>query len=64
VKTGLEAQGQTEVLAGLEPGQRVVLAGQFLVDSEASLRGVEARLNAAVPEAEASVQRVAPGAGK
>ncbi len=45
VKTGLEAQGQTEILAGLEPGQRVVLAGQFLIDSEASLRGVEARLN-------------------
>ncbi len=45
VKTGLEAQGQTEILAGLEPGQRVVLAGQFLIDSEATLRGVEARLN-------------------
>jgi Cu(I)/Ag(I) efflux system membrane fusion protein len=45
VKTGLEAQGQTEILAGLSTGQRVVLAGQFLIDSEASLRGVEARLN-------------------
>jgi Cu(I)/Ag(I) efflux system membrane fusion protein len=45
VKTGLEAQGQTEILSGLEPGQRVVLAGQFLIDSEATLRGVEARLN-------------------
>jgi Cu(I)/Ag(I) efflux system membrane fusion protein len=26
-------------------GQRVVLSGQFLIDSEASLRGLEARLN-------------------
>ncbi len=45
VETGLEAQGQTEILAGLSAGQRVVLAGQFLIDSEATLRGVEARLN-------------------
>lgn len=64
VKTGLEAQGQTEILAGLAAGQRVVLAGQFLVDSEASLRGVEARLNrapgaseAAPPAPEAAVHR-------
>ncbi|MCP5290610.1 MAG: efflux RND transporter periplasmic adaptor subunit [Burkholderiaceae bacterium] len=54
VKTGLEAQGQTEILAGLEPGQRVVLAGQFLIDSEATLRGVEARLNRAPGAAEAA----------
>lgn len=45
VKTGLEAKGQTEVLTGLAAGQRVVLSAQFLIDSEASLRGVEARLN-------------------
>ena len=64
VKTGLEAQGQTEILAGLEPGQRVVLAGQFLIDSEATLRGVEARLNqapgapaAAPPAPEGAVHR-------
>jgi membrane fusion protein, copper/silver efflux system len=64
VKPGLEAQGQTEILAGLEPGQRVVLAGQFLIDSEATLRGVEARLNqapgapaAAPPTPEAAVHR-------
>jgi membrane fusion protein, copper/silver efflux system len=57
VKTGLEAQGKTEILAGLSAGQRVVLAGQFLVDSEASLRGVEARLNQAPPAPEAAVHR-------
>lgn len=54
VKTGLEAKGQTEVLAGLAAGQRVVLSGQFLIDSEASLRGVEARLNPQSPPAAAS----------
>jgi Cu(I)/Ag(I) efflux system membrane fusion protein len=45
VETGREADGQTEVLRGLEAGQRVVLSGQFLIDSEASLKGLEARLN-------------------
>ena len=49
VKTGLEAQGQIDVVAGLAAGQRVVLSGQFLIDSEASLRGVEARLNPPTP---------------
>jgi Cu(I)/Ag(I) efflux system membrane fusion protein len=47
VRTGLEAGGQTEVIDGLQAGQRVVLSGQFLIDSEASLRGLEARLNQA-----------------
>ena len=47
VTTGREAQGQTEVLAGLAAGQRVVLSAQFLIDSEASLSGVQARLNPA-----------------
>jgi Cu(I)/Ag(I) efflux system membrane fusion protein len=43
VETGLEADGQTEIRRGLQAGQEVVLSGQFLIDSEASLRGVEAR---------------------
>jgi Cu(I)/Ag(I) efflux system membrane fusion protein len=30
---------------GLKAGQRVVVSSQFLIDSEASLKGVEARLN-------------------
>jgi membrane fusion protein, copper/silver efflux system len=45
VTPGLEGGGQTEILQGLQAGQRVVLSGQFLIDSEASLRGLEARLN-------------------
>lgn len=44
VRTGLEAGDRVEVLEGLQPGQQVVLSGQFLIDSEASLRGVLARL--------------------
>lgn len=44
VKTGIETDGRTEILAGLKPGEEVVLSGQFLIDSEASLKGVLARL--------------------
>lgn len=45
VEIGIESGGQTEVRRGLRPGQRVVVSSQFLIDSEASLKGVEARLN-------------------
>ena len=46
IERGIEANGQTEIRKGLRAGQRVVLSGQFLVDSEASLKGVEARQGA------------------
>ncbi|MEO7851652.1 MAG: efflux RND transporter periplasmic adaptor subunit [Rubrivivax sp.] len=46
VETGIETEGQTEIKRGLKAGQRVVVSSQFLIDSEASLKGVEARLNA------------------
>jgi membrane fusion protein, copper/silver efflux system len=37
VETGRTAGGLTEVLAGLEPGQRVVTSAQFLLESESNL---------------------------
>lgn len=43
VQTGTEGGGETEILAGLAEGEKVVALGQFLIDSEASLSGVEAR---------------------
>lgn len=43
VRVGREAGGQTEILAGLREGERIVASGQFLIDSEASLSGVTAR---------------------
>ena len=43
VRTGMEAGGQTEVLAGLSEGEKVVTSGQFLIDSEASLSAMEVR---------------------
>jgi Cu(I)/Ag(I) efflux system membrane fusion protein len=58
VQAGIEAGGQTEIKRGLQVGQRVVVSSQFLIDSEASLRGLEARLNVApVPSAAASPTR-------
>ncbi len=42
ISTGRESHGQTEVLHGLQAGQKVVASGQFLIDSEASLKGVSA----------------------
>lgn len=38
VTTGRKAEGWTEVLSGLQEGDKVVTSGQFLIDSEASLR--------------------------
>jgi Cu(I)/Ag(I) efflux system membrane fusion protein len=43
VRIGREANGRTEVLAGLAPGEEVVTSGQFLLDSEASLAGIDVR---------------------
>jgi len=40
IETGLTAQGWTEIRSGLKEGDRVVTSGQFLIDSEASLRSV------------------------
>jgi membrane fusion protein, copper/silver efflux system len=39
VRVGAEHGGRSEILEGLSAGQNVVASGQFLIDSEASLRG-------------------------
>jgi len=44
VETGAQRGGQTEIRAGLTAGEKVVVSGQFLIDSEASLKATEARL--------------------
>lgn len=46
VSTGLEEEGKTVILSGLTEGQSVVLSGQFLIDSEASLTATLERLTA------------------
>ena len=39
VRVGIEHGGRSQILEGITPGQNVVASGQFLIDSEASLRG-------------------------
>lgn len=46
ITTGQENSSQTEILSGLTAGDQVVTSGQFLIDSEASLSGVMAKLKA------------------
>lgn len=54
VTTGLEADGRTVILSGVEEGQSVVVSGQFLIDSEASLNAAITRLETAASEPEKS----------
>ncbi|WP_233350491.1 efflux RND transporter periplasmic adaptor subunit [Henriciella barbarensis] len=49
VRTGISANGRTEILSGLESGDMVVASGQFLLDSEANLKEGLSKLEA--PEA-------------
>ena len=44
VEVGSESGGQSQIRNGLQPGERVVLSGQFLIDSEASLSATVDRL--------------------
>jgi len=41
IRTGLRAEGAVEVLRGLKAGDRVASAANFLIDSEAQLKGVK-----------------------
>lgn len=45
VTVGMETNGKTAILSGLTQGQSIVLSGQFLIDSEASLRSTVSRLS-------------------
>lgn len=46
VRPGRSGGGFTEILSGLQGGERVVASGQFLIDSEANLSGALERLGA------------------
>jgi len=63
VRPGPENDGQTVVLSGLEEGQQVVASGQFLLDSEASLRGMVVG-SAARPEPAADAPALHEAEGK
>lgn len=63
VQTGMESAGHTEIRKGLKAGDRVVVSGQFLIDSEASLRGAVQRMSAVEKES-ASAVPLHRGSGK
>ena len=44
VEIGADVDGSTEIRRGLTAGQSVVVSGQFLIDSEASLRATSTRM--------------------
>jgi Cu(I)/Ag(I) efflux system membrane fusion protein len=54
VEAGVDSGDRTEIRRGLHAGQRVVVSSQFLIDSEASLKGLEARLNGGADTAPAN----------
>ena len=67
VQVGLETSGSTEINKGLKAGDRVVVSGQFLIDSEASLRTTLDRMKGAptggepvAPKADAGASAAAP----
>lgn len=47
VTAGEDAAGKTTILSGLKEGQSIVLSGQFLIDSDASLKSTVTRLETA-----------------
>jgi membrane fusion protein, copper/silver efflux system len=51
VEVGLDSNGQTEIRKGLQAGQKVVVSGQFLVDSEANLKASATRMGDMPPRA-------------
>jgi Cu(I)/Ag(I) efflux system membrane fusion protein len=54
IQIGRESAGKTEILAGLAAGEQVVASGQFLLESEASLSGIQARPVTAAAQADAA----------
>jgi membrane fusion protein, copper/silver efflux system len=54
VSTGMEQEGRTPILSGLKEGQSIVLSGQFLIDSEASLTSTVTRLKTTAPSSAAT----------
>ncbi|MCW9057806.1 MAG: efflux RND transporter periplasmic adaptor subunit [Gammaproteobacteria bacterium] len=60
VSSGMESGDWVEIREGLEEGERVVVSGQFLLDSEASIKASASRLRGAQTDAEPVVVEPAP----
>ncbi len=64
VEVGIEHGGQSEIRKGIGVGAKVVLSGQFLIDSEASLTGTLARLEGNGEAARPSAAKNGPHQGR
>lgn len=65
VEIGMESEGRTEIRNGLEAGQEIVVSGQFLIDSEASLKATVTRMGEGpAPEGGAAADQTHRGEGK
>ena len=64
VELGIETGGSSEIRKGLKPGDKVVLSGQFLIDSEASLKAGLARLEPAPASPPPGASATHAGRGK
>jgi membrane fusion protein, copper/silver efflux system len=64
VEVATEAGGQTAIRRGVQPGDKVVLSGQFLIDSEASLTSTIARLEETKHKGRGKVLEVDAKAGR
>lgn len=56
VRVGAEHGDRSEILGGLAVGQNIVVSGQFLIDSEASLRGAFESLAGATDNTEMKIK--------
>jgi membrane fusion protein, copper/silver efflux system len=66
VELGRERGDSVEIRKGLEPGTKVVASGQFMIDSEASLKGVLGRMPPGAedaPPADPHAGHAVPAAG-
>ena len=63
VTVGRPADADVEIRSGLAEGQRVVTSGQFMIDSEASLKSALSRLSSVAPDAKPAAKGSYRGEG-
>ena len=63
VTAGIESGDWVEILSGLEVGETVVTSGQFLIDSEASIKASLQRMTAAAGDTKAMAPKKIMGSG-